>query len=272
MEVSPHVGLQVAASLTFTNELWGYARSPNFDSPFWSLGFECIYYLLFALMLFRWNRWWGKALFVLLLVAAGPSIVILFPVWLLGCLLYDVYVWLDGKSYDWIFASCLLAFAVGFVVVERHFLSHLLLITDEEHRTGWLMSLLSPWMRDHFADGTGQVPWLDRASSSFYMAGIFASIAMLWGLVMVDRFYPVLAPGATKKIRWVAEGTFALYLFHLPLIMLCCSLLGTHPKYAIGIGVLIGALCIVASRWCDVLKNAMRRWLQQCFAAPRAAS
>jgi peptidoglycan/LPS O-acetylase OafA/YrhL len=271
IEVSPNVDLQIVTNLTFTNSFWGYDHLPNFDSPFWSLGFECIYYLLFALMFFRWKRWRGKALFILLLFAAGPSIVFLAPVWLLGCLLYDVYVWLDGRSYDWMVTSVALIAALGLAFARRHQLSRFLLLTDGVHRSGWLMSVLSPGMRRVFADSTGKVPWLDRASSSYYIAGVFASLAMLWGLVMIDRFYPQISENVARKIRSVAEATFALYLFHLPLVMLCCSLLGSHPRYAGAIGCAIGIFCIVASRGCDELKNAMRHWLQNVFQVPRKA-
>jgi len=262
-----HVPLQVLTNLTFTAQIWGYETVPIFNSPFWSLSFECIYYLLFALMFFRWDSKSVRVIFFLLLFAAGPAIVFLFPIWLLGCLLYDVYLWLDDKPYAWLLTSCLFLAVMLFAIFNWAFLGHLLVVTDLPHRTAWLQGFFSPSARHFFADSTGEVPWLLRASFSFYIAGIISSVSMLWALVTIDRFCPKIPRSIATTIRWVAEGTFALYLLHLPLILLTISLSGGHPIFPYATTALIGTACIVASRWFDRLKTAMRQRLHRAFPA-----
>jgi len=256
-----HVPLQIVTNLTFTAELWGYETVPIFNSPFWSLSFECFYYLLFAIMFFHWHKFLGKLIFFLFLVISGPAIVFLFPVWLLGVLLYDTYLWLNTRPNTWRLITMAVSGLFIAAVVLRHRIGYLLTVTDLNHRTEWLQSLFSQSFRNRFGNSRGELPWLARASFSYYPAGIFAAAGMLWALVTIDRFCPNISSQYAKKIRWVADSTFALYLLHLPMILLAASVTGGHLRYRYLVAVAIGIMCIFAARPLDTLKTAMRRWL-----------
>ncbi len=61
-------------ALTFTNELWFSHRVFGSNEPYWSLGFEAAYYVIFAAF-FYLGRVRGAVIGVLLMLAFGPKIV-----------------------------------------------------------------------------------------------------------------------------------------------------------------------------------------------------
>ena len=264
------VPLQLLANLTSMAQNWGYEINPLSNSPFWSLSFECIYYVLFALFFYSVGKPCTRRTVMFLIAAlvmlvAGPSIVLLFPTWLIGCLLYDVYSWLNHKPYAFSLTSALLATVSGLALFFRHAIAHLMFVTDFSHRTFWLLHLVTPVMRARFSDTTGYIPWLSRFSFSFYVAAILVFFFMLWSLVTLDRFLPQIHPRIARTLRWIAEGTFALYLLHLPLLILIATLFHGHPKFPVlwAIGVVV--LCILLSRFSDNLKLSLRTWLRRTF-------
>jgi peptidoglycan/LPS O-acetylase OafA/YrhL len=262
-----NIPVQVIANLTFTAQCWGYEANPLWNSPFWSLSFECIYYVLFALLLYRKNNRFYGLLFALIAIVSGPAIVMLFPIWLAGCLTYDIYIWLDQKKYAFLLISFCLAVTLAATIVFRHPISYLLQVTDLPHREQWLQQFFSPHLQSRLADSTGLVPWLSRASFSFYIAGVITSVVILWSLITIDRFLPSVSSGMSRSIRWVAEGTFTLYLFHLPLILLIALFLKGRPRapWACAAGIVV--FCVVLSSYLDRLKMFMRNFLRRRYSS-----
>lgn len=73
----------VAASLLFLNESWLLGTNVPLNHPYWTLCYEVWFYVLFGVFFFTTGRyrWWcvgGVAL------VAGPAILVLLPVWLMG--------------------------------------------------------------------------------------------------------------------------------------------------------------------------------------------
>jgi peptidoglycan/LPS O-acetylase OafA/YrhL len=262
-----HVPLQMFTNLTFTAQAWGYETNPLSNSPFWSLSFECVYYVLFALLFFGAKRTSTRLSIALVCLVSGPAIVLLFPTWLLGCLLYDCYIWLDGKSAGIAIASGLLLLVFGGAAIFRHGLVWLLTVTDDAHRTAWLQAIMPNAVRSRFGDSTGVLPWLSRFSVSFYVAAIIVFVWMLWTLLLLDRFAPNCPEAVAGKLRWIAEGTFALYLLHLPLLLMISCLLPAPLKYPYLWVLLVIVFCILLSRPFDKLKQTMRRTMRRVFPA-----
>ncbi|MFP5248199.1 MAG: acyltransferase family protein, partial [Acidobacteriota bacterium] len=93
------------ASGLFVNEVWDFNVVPGINLPFWSLGYEAWYYLLFGIIFFSPQRLrWIAATFAVL--AAGPKITALFPLWLAGVFCYRIckqaYIETVGASGLWI--------------------------------------------------------------------------------------------------------------------------------------------------------------------------
>ena len=74
---------QYFGSLVFLNEIWSQHAPPGSALPYWSLGFEAWYYVAFGLAFFA-PRPWNLIAAALVLLAVGPGIAVLFPLWLLG--------------------------------------------------------------------------------------------------------------------------------------------------------------------------------------------
>jgi peptidoglycan/LPS O-acetylase OafA/YrhL len=83
------VPAQLLTNVTFTSGYWGYGASPLSNLPFWSLTYECVYYVLYGLMRYTTRLRWFLVPAILLL--AGPSIALLFIVWWMGVLLFEAY-------------------------------------------------------------------------------------------------------------------------------------------------------------------------------------
>jgi peptidoglycan/LPS O-acetylase OafA/YrhL len=265
-----HIPLQFLTNLTFTAQSWGYETNPLSNSPFWSLSFECVYYLLFGLLFYGMKRLSTRFLVLLVMLLAGPATVLLFPTWLMGCLLYDTYIWLDQKRYGIPLATGLLFSTLGLMGIFRHPIGWLLNQTDAPHRIVWLQTVIPLTMRNRLADSNGVLPWLSRFSLSYYIASVVVFVVMLWVLLTLDRYMPKLPEMIWTKLRWIAEGTFSLYLLHLPLLMMISCLLGGQPKYPYLWSFFAVSVCILLSRPFERLKVAMRRGLRIAFPGREA--
>jgi len=107
----------IATSLLFINETWSIDADLTLNGPYWSLCYEVWYYVLFGAFFFVQGRWrWP--LLVLLALAAGPGVMALFPIWVLGAWLASrdkpvftlspavaVLVWVGGLAVLWLINS-----------------------------------------------------------------------------------------------------------------------------------------------------------------------
>src|SRR6185437_2556879 len=80
---------QFVSGLFFVNQIWFSNVSQGSDLPYWSLGYEVWYYLIFGIAVFARGPW--RVMGILgALIFVGPPIATMFPLWLLGCLSYRV--------------------------------------------------------------------------------------------------------------------------------------------------------------------------------------
>ncbi len=82
--------IRILLSLTMLSQSWFQDISPLSNSPFWSLSYECVYYALFGITLYL--RGSKRALgWILVFLLTGPTVFLMFPLWLLGCAAWDAY-------------------------------------------------------------------------------------------------------------------------------------------------------------------------------------
>lgn len=179
--------VQFLQSLVFANQLWWNNLPPGSDFPYWSLGFEVWYYIIFGAFLFFPQRLRYAGILVLLAIV-GPKIVALLPIWLLGVLAYRI-----SKRQ-------LVNAGVGIVL----WLSSILL---------WLAyqiysSRNGPWIAPN---------WFDRPPLVQDYAMGFLFFLNLLGFTAFGRFSEPLLVSMEGPIRWLAGTTLTLYLFHMPL-------------------------------------------------------
>jgi peptidoglycan/LPS O-acetylase OafA/YrhL len=178
----------------FAGQLWFADVQPPFDSAYWSLNYEVWYYALFGAWFFLRGR--PRVLTIVVIAAvAGPKILLLLPIWVLGVVLYRHQPALSERVALLIFLAsaglALLFVGLGAGIEVRHALWPYgsgvlrLLGGSNEFLTDWLFGLI--------------------------VAANFAAAAQLgrYGDILL-RF--------TSPIRAAAGHTFSAYLYHQPLL------------------------------------------------------
>jgi len=82
--------LRIGLNLIFMAQSWNLTYEPFSNTPFWTLSYEVFYYVFYAVAFYLVGIRRG---FWLLIVAAlaGQHILLLLPLWLIGCLAHDIY-------------------------------------------------------------------------------------------------------------------------------------------------------------------------------------
>lgn len=244
-------------NLTFISQAWGHNTIPFLDIPFWSLGYECPYYVFYGLILFL--RGWRRVLSCILLAALlGPQVLFLLPIWWLGCWTYDLYQRVRGTR----MGSLIPILAAGGLVLS------LLLFAAGKPQLLQLPVTCFNWFAA-LPNPLGLLGFPARRATMLAMAaGIYAAVLLLILLLAVDRISLSRSTSGAHLVRSVAEGTFAIYLMHFPLLVLAyfLGLLRYHrPVINVLIATGICILLILAAAPINSLKHLMRSQLHRWF-------
>ncbi len=249
-----HPIVRIVANLTFVSQAWGRNTIPFINSPFWSLGYECIYYLAYGFLFFLrgWKRILGCAILV---VGIGPQVLFLFPVWWAGCWMYDLYLrWRGGRV-----AASLLAATGGWLV-----LSGALYLFGYRYLLSWPLVLFQKIANLPNPVALMGMPSL-RANMFAVAVGVFSSAALLVLLLATDHIEISRSSRSAQWFRSLANGTFAIYLMHYPFLVLLLFLGLLRPHHDV-INVLVTAgMCAVLIAIAvpvDAFKLVIRRWLR----------
>ena len=244
--------LDIITGATFTNQLWFTDISPGANSPYWSLGYEAWYYAIFAGFFFaprnlRWVIAGGLAL------VAGPKILLLAPSWLMG-----VWLWSASKSGRLAELNQRTALALTIAPVLVYLIAHANL---------WHLRL-SAFTYDLFG-----AAWYAQlgASDSFLWAAILGLLvtAHLAGAAALLQARPNTSQAEGRSaalIRWLAGGSFALYLVHYPVLNLLGALLpGDVLDLWRQAAILSGAVIVsyVFAELTERRRPALRAWLRR---------
>lgn len=244
------VALSYLGTVVFVNRYWLWPDLDPPNTPFWTLSFEAFFYLSIAILVFARGR--GRILSILALVLiAGPSMVLLAPAWLLGYLAYRgsrrwptrarsaIPVWLVSLS---LIPLC--------SFIEFHFREHLTFLRTPDQAIGALVAA--------------------------YAAATCFAVNVLAFNAFSDRAEPFLVPVAAV-IRWLGSMTFALYLFHQPLLSLFTVYHVPDRSSAAQLVLMVGGTFLVVAtlgHFCESTKGAYKRCLLTAWSviASRAAA
>ncbi len=189
------------AYITFTNQLWFAHAVFGSGEPYWSLGFEVQYYLFFGLFAFSPRRT-KIPLLCLWAAVTGPKILMYMPLWLMG----------------WLTMRC---------VIER---------PPFERRISVAMiiaSLVLFFSLKLFGDRAATNMYETWSASQeainfvyFNLIGVAVALHLIGAASLLYRARPLFEKTG-PAIRWMAGGSFTLYLVHQPLILMFASFL--HP-------------------------------------------
>ena len=220
--------LRYLASALMLQEFWHVDLVPGINGPFWSLSFEAVYYVVFGIAFFARSRWKWLAI-VLALLAAGPVIAALLPIWALGFYSYHLTKHLHlAPALNW------LAFLLGLAMLA---LSPML--RNIAH-TGF--TILNGLIIERYIDA----------------AGFFLNLVGAYGLCALAKPLP---DRVGRAIAHIAGTTFVLYLFHRPLMQMF-SYLGPADATSWQRRVLVIGGTLLVVYIATPLTESLRRWLR----------
>ncbi len=224
--------LGFALSAVFLGESWTLDMLPGFNVPFWSLNYEAWYYALFAAATFLRGRRRIAALGVAALLA-GPKILLLLPIWLLG-----VGAWRWRAD------------------LPRQLGGPLVVVS----LTG-LIALEALGGQQLF--GQLSARWLPPGYSAYdYIIGVFVALFIVG---LANAPLPVPNFKVARVLRWLAGTTFGLYLMHYPLLNFFGTVIPGPPDgamhrvlvFALALGGALALARVIEQRK-EMLKSGLR--------------
>ena len=230
---------RLITSLLFLNRAWLLAMEPSTNIPWWSISYEFFYYALFFALFYLRRSALGIVLAVLIAGIAGPRVIALLPLWLLGFLLHRLCR--DGGPKVGLAAALSIGLAGAFMV------------------------LVAPKFRWAFPIELG--PWIRPMLLGDYCAGVGFALTVFAVHALPGGFWPSL-PSLVAAVRWLASLTFALYLFHFPIMVMICALFPGEPQDGLRRLLVVAlpfAFVLATGRWCERARLPLRRLLMARF-------
>ncbi len=223
---------QILTSLTFTNQLWNWSLFPGSNGPYWSLGFEVPYYAIFGVALFARGAW-RIVLPLLMLAVAGPTIALLFPLWLVGVAIYRCRDW---RLPEW----------AGWILFLGSILAWVDIQTWAQGAGSWILHYDIPHV------------WRDRIPAD-YVTGIAFAVNLFAFPAIAHRLGAALR-FAARPIRFLASGTFSLYLLHYPVMKFMVTILPGGPEAASTRIVTLAVTIVVAMVAAQLFERRKSGW------------
>jgi peptidoglycan/LPS O-acetylase OafA/YrhL len=190
----------IGINLAFLGQSWTDLAMP-YVGTLWSLDYEIWYYILFGL----WCYYRSVPLLACAALVAGPKILLLLPVWLLGVVLHRKMVPLKPRYALSLFVVSLVAGLAFFWL-------------DAGIQIREAMRVVLPWLIQ-----------VTQGSNQFvgdFILGLIVALNFLaagsLGMKLALKFKTV--------IRYLSSFTFSLYVFHLPLAVILWN--GLHVRSA----------------------------------------
>ena len=225
-----HDWVRYIASGLFINELWFYSAAPPLNGSLWSLSFEFWYYVIFGFWFFRKGGWASYLLPIATVLIAGPKILLMMPVWLVGYLAYIFPGPSLTKNLKWVLvitSFVIAGLAVAYVPFLPYKIGYEPLYYANQFLTDWIV-------------------------------GLFIAFA-LW--IMPAGANNVSELRFSIWLRKAADLTFPLYVLHFPLLILWRCIFGYHPYNAIELWEAIISVLIVACLLGVLLEMQRSLWV-----------
>jgi peptidoglycan/LPS O-acetylase OafA/YrhL len=199
---------RVILNISFVAESWSLNATPPLNTPFWSVHYEFMYYLIIASFLLI-KRKIKFIVLGLVLLAAGVKILLLFPCWLTGSVLY--YMVKNSKLIPTIPSFILFVFTLLVLVLIT---TNLIFLPFE------------------FFHGNDSVLNNTLFFSSNYLADYIFALLVVGNLYGFFGFSTKTLNLCETRIFAKTEGflkvisncSYTLYMFHMPLLFLFSSI------------------------------------------------
>ena len=243
--------------LSFSNEWFGDPVRLGTNGPLWSLSYEACYYAMFGIAFYLSG---GRRILLLALVAfmAGPRILVLMPAWLFGVVVWQALKRQSGGGPGASVAGRTIMIA-GFPAVYG-----LGLTTDLVGNLDILSNALAGFFQPGFPLGFSANflwYWVLGAAFAVHLAGMHRLAAG----GEISRF--------SKAVRWLAGGSFTLYVLHYPALQMLHTVLPAELPYR-GWALLAVTLliCFAVAEVCERRIGPFRNWCARSTERLRAFS
>jgi len=226
--------IRLLANISFSQEFWFFSFRYLSDGPLWSLGYEFWYYVLFGLSLFIEGK---KKYFFLFSTALliGPKILLLLPVWLFGVWIYSFHKKkiLNQNLARVLFISTPFLFLVCF--------------TQYNEINHYIYSILGESVKSKLGFSSGFL--------TDYITAIFVGLHILSMKYINFTILNKILWGGERVIRFFANSSFSIYLFHFPLFLFFGAVLNHNPDSIIDIIILFSATFISCLAFAQVTEK-----------------
>jgi peptidoglycan/LPS O-acetylase OafA/YrhL len=239
----PTTWTNVISSVLFVNEWWSAQVVLGTNGPYWSLGFEVWYYVLFGLVVFL-PRAWRLVAVVFWLTLVGPRIALAFPVWFIGFVAYTFCK--QRREAPWL----------GFVLFVTTSLLYL-----PYHLTFGQPFLLQNQLNLNY----GAL----RGYAYYYGLGLLIGLNFI-GFSLMSEMLSGLAARIAQPIRWLAGATFTFYLMHMPVAVMLCAVSPWPPGSTATRLIVIGGTLVMVLLLAELgeRRKAWWRWLFALLLSP----
>ena len=250
-----HPLLRLLINALFLQQNWNLTVMPLSNGPFWSLGYEFWYYIIFG----GWVLLRGRARLAvvsLACLAAGPRILAAFPVWLLGALGFRIgLAWQPPRRLaSGLFILSSVAF-LAILVFGNPFLP-----LREALRGGLQDGYFNLGIARIFAGDIPRFPEDMLLGTAF--AVMIMTVSAAWGKRRIPQ-------RGVSLIRYLAGSTFSVYLFHAPLLYFLVAVIHVDKHAAVElmlVGALVLASCILLAYVSERQVARYRRAFLKLFA------
>lgn len=239
-------GLRIVGSLLMLNEVWFVSITSFSNVPFWSISFEFWYYALFAMVMFL-PKGVGLLTATLLLLALGPKIALLAPLWGAGVLLHRWQL-LARIS---VFTGWLLAFG-GAALIGMLFAAGTF---DKMHAL--TKAVIGSELHEQLTFG------------KFFAGDYLLGLLIMLQFAGMRRIAPLLAAlflPVERPVRWLAKYTFTLYLLHQPLFLFWGSVIHGDPTTSLPwlmTTLMVAASVLLVGHFTENQRGPLKTWIQQ---------
>ena len=243
---------QLAHGLSFTSEWWWKVQSLGTNGPFWSLSYEATYYALFAIV-FYFRTGWKWLLVLVLGLLAGPAILLLLPCWLIG---WGTWRLISSGRANLSFAASAALAAGPLLLFVLILLSRL---QGKVRHMNWEL-LPRPFLEV-----------IENRAIEFQWAWVLALLVAchILGVYGLLRHRRLSTQGqVTEAVRWLAGGSFSIYLLHYPLLHVLSPLLRDAIPGALRIPLLAAltlAICLLVAALFERTLGSQRKALKGIF-------
>ena len=217
----------------FLNEIWFFSAAPPANIALWSLSFEFWYYVIFGLWFCTGRGWMSWLLALGACLIAGPKILVMMPIWLMGCAAYRLPRPAIRPGFAWALAA--VSGALAF----------------------WAALALDPWP---FFIGDAPFYFANQFVTDWVVGLCLATALWLLPPVTSGSTSKPISPAFVKRVRALADLTFPIYVFHFPLLVLVRVVFGNHVGDPVQFGLAILGALVVSSVLGMMLERQRANW------------